>query len=250
MSKFFRSPKYLTLLGAVVLSLLLIVTYVNVRAQPNADREIEIQLEKAGAPTDLSNLSLSDYIAVRNDALREKAATSPELKTTAMIFFSDNKAPDNLRTFLAESQIPLSAIKGVYHGWRESTGGFDVTEKRLQDLGIQNTDDLVVAWVKTSRYSMSTLIQHIELSLVGFEKVEFKEPGAKEMTLRATREALQKYQEYEQHDTQFYSLRVEYELGRLIEIQNRPDVELVDTYDEAFVGRISPFAIKDAKEGR
>jgi hypothetical protein len=70
MSKVFRSPKSLTLLGAVVLSFLLIVTYVNVRAQQNADREIEIQLEKAAAPTNLANLSLPEYIAPQGSPQR------------------------------------------------------------------------------------------------------------------------------------------------------------------------------------
>jgi hypothetical protein len=170
----------------------------------------------------------------RKAALRERAAATPELKAKAMVFFSDTKGPDALRAFLDETGIPLNDIRSIYRGWQEFSGGFDVNEKSLQDFNIQNKEDLVVLMAKQHRDHISSAVRDRELNLVELEKVQFKDPKDKENTRQACRQLLQRLQAYDanlaQQGTQFYSLHVEYELARLVEIQNRPDVELIDMY--------------------
>ena len=248
MSKVFRSPKSLTLLGGLVLSLLLIVTYLSVRAQQNADREIEIQLEKAAAPTNLE-VDLPAYIAHRQAVLRERAAANPRLKAKAMIFFSHPKAPDAFLAMLNETEIPLNAIGNIYRGWEEFGGGFEVNEQSLRDFKIQSKAELVKLVAQQHREHISSSVRDMEDAIRALSQLEFKEPQAKRDALLAYQRSLERLQVYDaflsQNASQFCSFLVERELQQLVQINDRHDVELVDVYldDEGVRGSLSPFAI-------
>ena len=252
MSKVFRSPKSLTLLGGLVLSLLLIVTYLSVRAQQNADREIEIQLEKAAAPTNLE-VDLPAYIAHRQAVLRERAAENPKLKAKAMIFFSHPKAPDAFLAMLNETEIPLHALGGIYRIWEEFKGGFDVNEESLQGFNIQSKAALVELIAKQHRDHIAFMIQDTE-KVIGQIADSGLKPEDRERVQQQYQQFLGRLRAYDaaisQHGPQFCSFQVERELQQLVQIQNRNDVAMVDVSlpQEKGERRLNAFAL--ATKGR